>query len=102
MYDIPMSQDRCIHTMQRRRKMSEVGGQGAEGCGIEACSGDRYQSARSAEQIFRLHFSVIRMALVAPSCFVLMHQDQCCKVAEGSLLFIFSDFFPEQIRLSYV
>jgi len=39
---------------------------------------------------------------MAPSCFVLMHQDQCCKVADESLLFTFSDFFPEQIMLSYV
>ena len=47
--------------------MLEVGGQGAEGIGIEVCSGD--QSARSAEK---------------------------------KKIFSFSDFFPEQIRLSYV
>ena len=80
--------------------MLEVGGgQAAEGSGIEACSGD--QSARSAEKIFAFFFQLSGWALVAPSCFVLMHQDQCCKVADESLLFIFSDFFPEtdQVKL---
>jgi len=53
-------------------------------------------------QFFAFIFQLSGWALVAPSCFVLMHQDQCCKVADESLLFIFSDFFPEQIGLSYV
>jgi len=39
--------------------MLEVGGQAAEGSGIEAFSGD--QSARSAVKFCHLHFSVIRM-----------------------------------------
>ena len=67
--------------------------------GIEARSGDH--SARSAEKFFAFIFQLSGWALVAPSCFALMHQDQCCKVADESLLFIFSDFFPgiEQVKL---
>ena len=60
--------------------MLEVGGQAAEGSGIEARSGD--QSARSAENFFAFIFQLSGWALGAPSCFVLMHQDQCCKVAD--------------------
>ena len=56
--------------------MLEVGGQGAEGSSIEACSGD--QSARSAEKKFRLHLSVIRMG--SRGTFVL------CTDAPGSML----------------
>jgi len=63
--------------------MLEVGGQP-----IEACSGDQ-----SAEKKIRLLFQLSGWAVVALSCFVLMYQDQCCKVVGESLLFIFSDFF---------
>jgi len=49
---------------------------------------------RSAEKFFTFIFQLSGWAVVAPSCIVLMHQDQCCKVADESLLFIFSDFFP--------
>ena len=66
---------------------------------MEECSGD--QSARRAEKFFAFIFRLSGWALVAPSCFALMHQDQCCKVADESLLFIFSDFFPgtDQVKL---
>jgi len=75
------------------------GGQAAEGSGIEARSGD--QSARSAEKFFAFIFQLLGWALVEPLCFALMHQDHCCKVADESLLFIFSDFFPgtDQVKL---
>ena len=79
--------------------MLEVRGLAAEGSGIEARSED--QSARSAEKFFAFIFQLSGWVLVAPSCFVLMHQDQCCKVADESLLFIFSEFFPgtDQVKL---
>jgi len=53
------------------------------------------------KKIFAFIFQLSGWTLVAPSCFVLMHQDQCCKVAEESLLFIFSDFFSgaDQVKL---
>jgi len=56
------SQTRAVgdHTPEAAEDARSRGGQGAEeGSGMEARSGD--QSARSAEKIFRLHFSVIRM-----------------------------------------
>ena len=56
--------------------MLEVGGQAAEGSGIEVCSGD--QSARSAEKFFHLHFSVIRMGSRGTFVF--------CADAPGSML----------------
>ena len=52
------------------------GGQAAEGSGIEARSGD--QCARSAEKIFGLHFSVIRMGSRGTFVF--------CTDAPGSML----------------
>jgi len=68
---------------------------GGSGSGIEAHSGD--QSARSAEKSFAFIFRLSEWALVAPSCFVLMHQDQLIADESSSAI-----FFPEQIRLSYV
>jgi len=56
---------------------------------------------RSAEKFFTFIFQLSGWAVVAPSCFVLMYQDQCCKVPGMSLLFIFCNFFLEQISLSY-
>ena len=58
-------------------------------------------SPRFARKNFAFIFQLSGWALVEPSCFVLMHQDQCCKVADESLLFIFSDFFPgtDQVKL---
>ena len=80
--------------------MLEIGGQAEEGSGIEARSGD--QSAQSAENFFAFIFQISGWAVVAPSCFVLMRQDQCCKVDDEPLLFIFSDFFPgtDQFKFS--
>ena len=79
--------------------MLEVGGAGCRRQRIEARSSD--QSARSAEKFFAFISQLSGWAFVAPSCFVLMHQDQCCKVADESLLFIFSDFLPgtDQVKL---
>jgi len=79
--------------------MLEVGGAGYRRQRIEARSGDH--SARSAENFFAFISQLSGWALVTPSCFVLMHQDQCCKVADESLLFIFSDFFfgTDQVKL---
>ena len=60
---------------------------------------------KARKKMFTFIFQLSGWALVAPSCFVLtflMYQDQCCQVAGEYLSFIFSDSFPEQIRLSYV
>ena len=80
--------------------MLEVGGAGCRRQRIEARSSD--QSARSAETFFAFISQLSGWALVAPSCFVLMHQDQRCKVADESLLLSSAIFYLEQIRLSYV
>ena len=66
--------------------MLELGGQGAEGSGIEASSGD--QSAKRGKNFSPSFFSYqdgLSWHLRA-----LCYQDQCCKVAEESLLFIFN------------
>ena len=89
----------CINRTEAAEDPTSRGGQAAEGSGIEVRNGD--QSARSAKKFFAFIFQLSGWALLAPSCFVLMHQDQCCKVADESLLFIFSDFFPgtDQVKL---
>ena len=81
--------------------MLEVRGADCRSSDILVCSGD--QSAQSAEKFFAFIFQLSGWAFMAPSCFVLMHQDQCCKVAEDrvSSVHLQRFFSPEQNRLSY-